>query len=276
MAVCWRVPRWRAGGTAAALLFALPFAAVGGSNADAASQSRSLADQVVLAYQRQLLDPEAIDLGDTQPSMFKTANETATGTGVQLPPSVGGSWERLSPFPTEFNAIHAITGPNGKILLVAGSGKNKAAFKAGTFTSYIWDPATGERRMISTPDDLFCAGHVLLPDGRALVGGGTTGYSPFKGAKALYAFNFYTEAYERLSPLEVARWYPATVTGADGRVLFIAGLDDTGIDTKTTESFDPRSNTHTVVPSQRALPVYARVHLAWNGKFYIAERSGTG
>jgi hypothetical protein len=175
-----------------------------------------------------------------------------------------------------FNAIHAITGPNGKILLVAGSGNSKPTFQAGTFTSYIWDPATGERHEVATPADMFCGGHVLLPDGRALVGGGTTAYKPFKGSKALYAFNFYTEAYEKLAPLEVARWYPATVTGADGRVLFISGLDDAGRLTTQTESFDPVTNTHTIVPSRRVLPLYPRVHLAANGKFYIAERGSTG
>ena len=40
-------------------------------------------------------------------------------------------------------AIHAVLLNNGKVLLVAGSGNDPDAFAAGTFTSAVYDPATG-------------------------------------------------------------------------------------------------------------------------------------
>jgi hypothetical protein len=257
----------------------LPSVAWAQSNPLAGGGSTS-ADARLWAYQKTLLDPQAEltgnDIPPTQAGMHHDMSTMAASADLALPPEIGGKWDYLPPFPAEFNAVHTVTGPNGKILLVAGSGKNKTNFEAGSFTSYIWDPVSGQRRMIPTPEDLFCAGHVLLPDGRALVGGGTTGYVPFKGAKALYAFNFVTEAYEKLTPLEVARWYPATVTGPDGRVLFVSGFDEFGVKTNTTESFNYKTNTHNVVPSLKNVPLYARLHLASNGRFYVAERSGTG
>ena len=59
----------------------------------------------------------------------------------------------------------------GKILLVAGSGNQTARFEAGTFDSFVCSSTLTNCHEVETPVDLFCAGHVLLPDGRALVGG---------------------------------------------------------------------------------------------------------
>lgn len=232
-------------------------------------------------YQDRFLDPQAdtgeIDIPPPMTDHDMHEHATADGSGfTPLPPEVGGQWDYLPPFPPEFNALHVVTGPNGKVLLVAGSGKNKANFTAGTFTSYIWDPVTNERRMIPTPSDMFCAGHTLLPDGRALVGGGTAAYGDFKGSKALYAFNFDTETYQALPPLEVGRWYPTAVTGADGRVLFVAGFDENGIKTNVTEVFDYRTDTHSRVPSLQNLPNYAHLHLAADGRFFQSGSARPG
>lgn len=239
------------------------------------------------AYQAQFLDPQAnysgVDIPPPVGTDDHSGHDGMADAGVYssgftpLPPEVGGQWDYLPSFPREFNALHVVAGPNGKILLVAGSGKNKANFAAGTFTSYIWDPMTDERREIPTPSDMFCAGHTLLPDGRALVGGGTSAYGPgFKGSKALYAFNFTTEQYEQLPPLEVGRWYPTAVTGADGRVLFVAGFDENGIKTKVTESFDYRTNTHVRVPSTQNLPNYVHLHVASDSRFFVTNTGKPG
>lgn len=238
-------------------------------------------------YQAQFQDPQAdlsgVDIPPPAGTDAHSGHHGSSTTGeyasgfTALPPETGGQWDYLPSFPPEFNALHVVAGPNGKILLVAGSGKNKANFTAGTFTSYIWNPVTDERRLIPTPSDMFCAGHTLLPDGRALVGGGTSAYGPpFKGSKALYAFNFTTEQYELLPPLEVGRWYPTAVTGADGRVLFVAGFDENGIKTNVTESFDYRTNTHVRVPSLQNLPNYVHLHVASNSKFFVGNSTKPG
>ena len=60
----------------------------------------------------------------------------------------------------------------------------------------------------------------------------------------LYAFNFVTERYERLTPMEVGRWYPTLVTTVNGATLITGGLDEFGALTGTTEVFDHRTNTH--------------------------------
>jgi hypothetical protein len=161
----------------------------------------------------------------------------------------------------------------GKILLVAGSGNQTDRFEAGTFESFLCSATLTQCRAVETPVDLFCAGHVLLPDGRALVGGGTISYSPFKGAKYLYAFNFATERYERLTPMEVGRWYPSMVTTVNGTTLITGGLDENGLVTGTSEIFDHRTNSHHMLPGEQKFPLYPRISLTKRGDYFY---SGVG
>ncbi|MDT0441288.1 radical copper oxidase GlxA [Streptomyces johnsoniae] len=88
-----------------------------------------------------------------------------------------GSWDVVD-VPEEFrtNAIHAALLRTGKVLLIAGSGNVEEEFDAGTFQTVLWDPETNEFSEVPTPEDLFCAGHAQLPDGRLLVAGGTARY----------------------------------------------------------------------------------------------------
>ncbi|MCA0144326.1 kelch motif-containing protein [Blastococcus sp. LR1] len=88
-----------------------------------------------------------------------------------------GFWETVE-LPEEYrlSAVHAALLHTGKVLLIAGSGNNAARFEAGTFSSVLWDPVTGEVEEIPTPEDLFCAGHAYLPNGNLLIAGGTQEY----------------------------------------------------------------------------------------------------
>jgi hypothetical protein len=88
-----------------------------------------------------------------------------------------GLWTRLD-IPSRFrvNGIHSTLLYNGDVLIMAGSGNNQAFFNAGTFKTLLLNPATMRMRLIPTPWDLFCAGHIELPDGNILIAGGTARY----------------------------------------------------------------------------------------------------
>jgi hypothetical protein len=182
----------------------------------------------------------------------------------------GGRWRYAKSFPAAFNAIHVVTGPHGKVLLVAGSGNDSANLARGSFRTFLWDTTTNTRKQIPTPEDLFCAGHLLLPDGRALIVGGTTSYLPFKGETALYAFNFTTERYERLAPMAVGRWYPSTVTTPRGDSLIVGGLDENGFLTDRSELFRHRTNRHWLLASRRRFPLYPHLFLTSKGTYFYA------
>ena len=94
-----------------------------------------------------------------------------------------GSWDVIElPSDIKVNAIHAAVLPTGKVLIVAGSGNDRAQFDAGTFKTVLYDPETGHGRLVPTPADLFCGGHAFLPDGKLLVAGGTKRYELLDGA----------------------------------------------------------------------------------------------
>lgn len=88
-----------------------------------------------------------------------------------------GHWGVLD-VPAEFrvNALHAALLPTGKVLIIAGSGNSRRNFESRSFTTLLWNPRTDEFTLIPTPDDMFCAGHAFLPDGKLLVAGGTQKY----------------------------------------------------------------------------------------------------
>ena len=88
-----------------------------------------------------------------------------------------GLWTKLN-IPVQFrvNGIHSTLLYNGDVLIMAGSGNNQAYFNAGTFKTLLLNPVTMQEKLIPTPWDLFCAGHIELPDGNILLAGGTARY----------------------------------------------------------------------------------------------------
>jgi hypothetical protein len=96
-----------------------------------------------------------------------------------------GLWVKLN-IPVKFrvNGIHSTLLHNGDVLIMAGSGNNQAFFDAGTFKTLLLNPVTMKEQLIHTPWDLFCAGHIELPDGNILVAGGTARYENLKPTRA--------------------------------------------------------------------------------------------
>ena len=88
-----------------------------------------------------------------------------------------GLWTKLN-IPVKFrvNGIHSTLLNNGDVLIMAGSGNHQAYFNAGTFKTLLLNPVTMQEKLIPTPWDLFCAGHIELPDGNILLAGGTARY----------------------------------------------------------------------------------------------------
>ena len=107
-----------------------------------------------------------------------------------------GQWTQLY-IPAKFrvNGIHATLLYNGDVLIMAGSGNNEAFFNAGSFKTLLLNPVTRQMRLIHTPWDLFCSGHIELPDGNILVAGGTSRYEnlrPQYAAGSMTVMNYDT------------------------------------------------------------------------------------
>jgi len=160
------------------------------------------------------------------------------------PPAKQGAWSVLA-YPTPVRAIHATVLRTGNVLLVAGSGNDRATTSG--FKSTVWNPSTGAFTAVPVPADLFCGGHTVLPDGRVLILGGNAAYStatsPFKGLKTTYLFDPSTASFTKAPDMAAGRWYPSATELGGGDVLTVGGLDQNGAGNTKTEQFSGTSNT---------------------------------
>ncbi|GGM56645.1 hypothetical protein GCM10012275_29750 [Longimycelium tulufanense] len=153
-----------------------------------------------------------------------------------------GSWEVAS-YRAPVRGIHSVLLHTGKVLLIAGSGNDPSAFAAGSFSTTVYDPATHEFTPVDTPEDLFCAGHTQLPDGRVLVMGGNGAYPTedgsrgYTGLRSSYVFDPKTNAYQRVNNLNDGHWYPSATALGNGDVLSLGGLNERGDGSVTVEHY---------------------------------------
>jgi hypothetical protein len=308
-----------------------------------------------------------------------------------------GHWTNLDiPADRQINAVHAVMLNTGKVLIMAGSGNNIGNFRAGRFVSEVFNPANNTFKEIKTPYDMFCSGHIILPDGNVLIAGGTARYevladqvryaagvmtvvnrsttrrlvlpvgttfeSPidqlyrstnpvsipparvvrqrahgkvvqyvqpsytpdwvkaerpgtgsvsnanrdytilgapaavasdlqassfainraeqnFWGSRKSYVFNIHTETYQRVSDMNLARWYPTLVGLKDGNVLAVSGLDQFGqIITGHSEEFNLKTQRWALQPKlQHSFPTYPALFLMPNGDlFFTGASTGYG
>lgn len=201
---------------------------------------------------------------------------------VVLASACEGTWTKTSN-PSPVRAVHAALLHTGKVLLIAGSGNDPGQFAAGSFTTAIYDPATGALRSnVPTPYDLFCAGHAFLPDGRLLVAGGTsayaTGTTPYRGEKRVRIFDPASETYQNAASMAIGRWYPTIVSRGDGSMVTLAGFDDAGQHSNTFQVFSSISGTWSANrpigtwPSGVGVysPLYPSMHLLANGQLFYS------
>ncbi|MGW7409225.1 galactose oxidase-like domain-containing protein [Streptomyces sp. NPDC054833] len=159
-----------------------------------------------------------------------------TGTGDQC---ANGSWSVL-PTQNPVRSMHSVVLNNGKVLLIAGSGNSEENFNAGTFTSAVYDPANGTYKVIPTPKDMFCAGHIQLQDGRVLVMSGNKAYPVagghgYEGFKDSYIFDPTTETYSKTNDLNDGHWYPSATELGNGDVISFGGLREDSSGSVTAE-----------------------------------------
>lgn len=161
---------------------------------------------------------------------------TCTSTAEEC---ANGKWTVL-PTQNPVRSMHSVVLKNGKVLLIAGSGNSEENFDAGTFTSAVYNPATGSYKVIPTPKDMFCAGHVQLADGRVLVMSGNkafpvAGGHGYEGYKDSYIFDPVTETYSRTNDLNDGHWYPSATELGNGDIISFGGLREDSSGSVTAE-----------------------------------------
>ncbi|MDH5763192.1 MAG: DUF1929 domain-containing protein [Nitrospinota bacterium] len=129
-----------------------------------------------------------------------------------------GTWTDLPVAPAF--AVHGALLNTGKVMLWSGHAELGGTYPLETA---LYDPVSNTYSIapFADADDLFCAGHAFLPDGRLVAGGGANQGQ----VRSTHIFDPATETWTRLNGGQLSnfRWYPTMVTMNDGRVAIISG-----------------------------------------------------
>src|SRR6201993_542150 len=199
--------------------------------------------------------------------------------------NVQGQWSTLSNT-MPINPVHVALLRNGKVLVVAGSG-NCPPSQSGCPSGPPYGPSNGSGALLVDPVsgqiisqfslswDTFCNGMVLLPDGRALIDGGTIQYDPFYGQPQVAIFDPATSTFSNTQNMAHGRWYPTVLTLGDGRVMTFSGLNETGGTNTAVEFYTVGSGWSTQYIANWTPDLYPRLHLLPNGKVFYSGAQTT-
>lgn len=195
-------------------------------------------------------------------------------------PNVAGQWSTL-PNPVPINPIHVALLPNGKVLIVAGSGNcapSQSGCPAGApygpsngSGAALYDPLAGTFTPFTLSWDMFCNGMVLLPDGRAFIDGGNK--YDFLGLAKTSIFDPATNTFTDAQNMAHGRWYPTLTTLGDGRVMTFSGLDENGNTNTAVEIYTVGSGWSPEYGAGWTPPLYPWMHLLPTGEVFY---SGSG
>ena len=200
-------------------------------------------------------------------------------------PHVTGTWTVL-PYQMPINPISANLLPNGKVMIVAGSetDANNNSEGAESYRAAVWDPSGSDESSISVHNltyDVFCSGTAALFDGRSLIVGGTAVASVYnsEGENRASIFNPVTNQFVQCQNMVDGRWYGTATELADGRIMAMSGLTQTGPTSRTIEIYDLQRagagwNPPTSVPFTP--PLFPRLELLPGGRvFYTGHGTST-
>ena len=168
-----------------------------------------------------------------------------------------GTWEQLPDSP--IFVVHAAVLHTGKVLLWSGT-----AEVGDPLESRVWDPATGTMTTQAYAEDLFCAGHAFLADGRLCVPGG----APYGVLDSTHIFDPVAETWTKVADMNEARWYPTVLTLSDGRILAASGANATQL-----EIYDAAADSWTLIAgAARTFPeLYPSLHLLPSGQIFYSR-----
>jgi fibronectin type 3 domain-containing protein len=192
---------------------------------------------------------------------------TASGS-VLAAPAQDGQWG--APIPWPIVAVHMSLEPTGEVFSLDG-------FDNAPNSERMWNPTTNTFRSVPYGRNLFCSGHVQLPDGRTLIAGGHI--SAYVGLADTTLYNATTNTYFRGADMAESRWYPTVTQLPDGRVLVFSGdrivqnrpgalppFSDASVNSLP-ELYNPATNTWTSLTSaQLTSPLYPDLFVMSDGR----------
>src|SRR6266403_252965 len=185
-------------------------------------------------------------------------------------PNKDGQWSVL-PYTMPINPIHVGLMRTGKILVVSGSQNDPTVT---TSSAAVYDPNTGVINVQTVPWDLFCNGLSWMPDGRALVAGGTLQYpvnsQGWGGLRTTTVFDPATEKFIQVQDMARGRWYPSVVGLADGRMATFSGWLEQGGTNNAVEIYTNPDGWSQEYNAPFAPELYPWLHLLPDGRIFMS------
>jgi hypothetical protein len=208
------------------------------------------------------------------------------GSPSTTDPTVVGSWA-YNTMDSPVRNMHSTLLKDGRILMMAGSGNDPNNFTAGSFKTSIWNPATNTTTAVATPYDMFCSGHVTLPNGDVLIAGGTMTFQgvnnapTFQGSQNSYIFHVATNTFTKVNQTLDGHWYPTLTKLGTGDVWMAGGLGSNGNGSMVTEMFKTSTSTWQPVTATKQTWTYwgeypAMFLLANGNLFYTGSHAFGG
>lgn len=204
-----------------------------------------------------------------------TTDDPGEPAVVEAQPALNGRWDTLSDL-MPMNPVHAVVLRTGKLLVIAGSGHDHAKHANRIFEAAVWDSEMGRiTKRLTLAWDMFCNGMVVLPNGRALVCGGTLEYptathpNRFFGEPRTAVFDPINETFADRPNMSGGRWYPTATVLEDGSALVDSGYLENGQPNLTVQRWMDGVWTPagTAFPG---MPLYPRQHLLPTGKVFVS------
>lgn len=187
-------------------------------------------------------------------------------TYTACPASEVGAWS--APFPLPVVSIHAHLLPTGKVLFW-----DRDDASDGDGDPRLYDPQGGGVTLAPLAPgghDLFCSGHVLLPDGRLFVPGGHV--IDGVGQDLASIFDPATGLWQAQPMMNAGRWYPTAVMLANGDVFVASGRTNQKLGINTVPQVWQRATGtwRTLPGAEQWLPLYPYLFLAPDGRVFTA------
>lgn len=152
-----------------------------------------------------------------------------------------GDWSSVFGWPVI--GIQATLLPDGRVLTF---GTNQNGQQGAMHIFDVWDPVTNTHTTLEhgVHTDLFCSAAIVVPEtGEVLIAGGDT--RPFatlnNGVIDVNSFDYMTDELHPSSTgdMTYGRWYPTSLTLANGKILVLGGRDGVGNGVATPELYTP-------------------------------------
>ena len=185
-------------------------------------------------------------------------------------PANTGLWQ--GPFAWPLVSIHLNLLADGRILAWD-------QLSTGTPDPRVWDPLTSSFTTVQTNDgqNLFCSGHISLPDGRLFVPGGEVWAgagvaNSHIGLTSTHFFDPSTNQWSSGPDMAYGRWYPTATTMSDGRIFTIGGETNCfGCNAVIPEIYNPATNSWSqITTASRTVPWYPYTFVMPDGKVLMA------